>query len=65
MTDEQIFKLETAKNLICDVLWGATTDPKISSTWLSVAGDYCKKVSEEVSEQTKKEAETNWKIIRE
>jgi len=54
MTDEQIFKLETAKNLICDVLLGAITDPKISSTWLSVAGDYCKKVSEEVSEQAKK-----------
>ena len=54
MTDERIFKLKKAQGLICVVLEeleeeeeGIETDPH-TSTWLRVAGNYCREVAEEM-----------------
>jgi len=46
MTKEQEYKLRKAFGLILDSL-NQSDEPKIS-TWLSVAGDYCKEVAEEL-----------------
>ena len=49
---EQIYKLEQASVLIADTVHTDLTDPKILSTWLSVAGNYCHQIAREVVAQT-------------
>ena len=53
MTHEQIYKLQKAMELINDSIGNTnmlrpSIKLKIISTWLSVAGDYCKQVAEEL-----------------
>lgn len=48
MTEEQIYKLRKAIELINDSLRSESVNVKIISTWLSVAGGYCKEVAKEI-----------------
>ena len=49
MTEEQRYKLERVLILVRDSLEQyQNTDNKIISVWLSVAGDYCKEVADEI-----------------
>lgn len=50
MKDEDIYKLETAIQLIRDVLDHDATNTAILVTWLSVAGVYCRDVAEGLNE---------------
>ena len=47
MTPEQIYKLLKAVDLISDSI-KSDASGKIVSTWLSVAGKYCKQVAAEI-----------------
>lgn len=51
---EHRYLLKKAIELIEDSLDPQTTsDPKVISTWLSVAGDYCKDAAESLKESIK------------
>jgi len=52
MNDQQKYELEKAKELIEDsLICQNTRSNKILSTWLSVAGDYCRQVAEELKDK--------------
>ena len=49
MNNRQTYRLEKAISLIEDALrLQNETPPKITSTWLRVAGNYCNEVAEEL-----------------
>jgi hypothetical protein len=51
MTKEQIYKLEQALELIQDSIgYEKISRPKIISTWLRVAGNYCREIASEIAE---------------
>lgn len=50
MTPEQAHKLIQASELIDGAVDKESDDPKVISTWLRVAGDYCLEVADGVME---------------
>ena len=57
LLEEQRYKLNKAIDLISDSILRASrgeAKPKIISTWLSVAGDYCHEIAEDLIDETKR-----------
>lgn len=51
MTEQQIYKLEQALELIQDsIAYEKISTPKIIATWLRIAATYCQEIAAEIAE---------------